>query len=165
MKMELTKSAFLFVIDHTPLISIDLIVKNESDQVLLGLRRHRPAQGYWFVPGSRIKKKQLIHDTFTNVTMKEIGKTIEISGSNFLGVFEHLYQDNFFNIRGITTHYIVLAFEIRLIGYPIDNNFITKKFSQHSEMRWWSIDDLLADEEVHPYTKAYFNIEQKTKVL
>jgi colanic acid biosynthesis protein WcaH len=42
---------FKTVIASTPLISIDLIVRNNQQQILLGKRLNKPAQGYWFVPG------------------------------------------------------------------------------------------------------------------
>ena len=43
---------FKTVVASTPLVSIDLIVRNRQGQVLLGLRTNRPAQGGWFVPRS-----------------------------------------------------------------------------------------------------------------
>ena len=37
---------FKTIIDNTPLVSVDLIVKHEG-KVLLGKRVNKPAQGYW----------------------------------------------------------------------------------------------------------------------
>ena len=48
--MHLDDKTFLRVIEATPLVSIDLLVRNERGQVLLGKRANRPAQGLWFVP-------------------------------------------------------------------------------------------------------------------
>lgn len=47
---------FATVVHCAPLISIDLLVQNAQGEYLLGLRNNRPAQGYWFVPGGRVKK-------------------------------------------------------------------------------------------------------------
>lgn len=52
----LDATTFETVVASTPLISIDLLVKNKKGEYLLGLRNNRPAQGYWFVPGGRIQK-------------------------------------------------------------------------------------------------------------
>ncbi|MDF4907686.1 GDP-mannose mannosyl hydrolase, partial [Vibrio parahaemolyticus] len=49
--MFLSKQRFSQVIESTPLVSIDLVIEDESGQVLLGERLNRPAQGFWFVPG------------------------------------------------------------------------------------------------------------------
>lgn len=53
----LDATTFETVIVYTPLVSIDLLVKNRKGEYLFGLRKNRPAQGYWFVPGGRLQKK------------------------------------------------------------------------------------------------------------
>lgn len=39
---------FSNIIQNTPLISIDLIVTNRANQVLLGKRVNEPAKNFWF---------------------------------------------------------------------------------------------------------------------
>jgi colanic acid biosynthesis protein WcaH len=41
---------FKTIIENTPLVSVDLIIKNEN-KILLGKRVNKPAQGYWFTLG------------------------------------------------------------------------------------------------------------------
>lgn len=41
---------------NTLLVSIDLIIKNTRNKVLLGLRNDESVRSCWFVPGSRICK-------------------------------------------------------------------------------------------------------------
>ena len=48
-------------------------------------------------------------------------------------------------------HYIVLAYET-----TIGSDFKDFPLSQHREVRWWSINELLASAQVHSYTKNYF---------
>src|SRR5687767_7562775 len=45
--MRLDDDKFLKIIEATPLVSIDLIIRNAQGQVLLGKRLNRPAQGFW----------------------------------------------------------------------------------------------------------------------
>ena len=47
----LDKEVFSSVIENTPLVSIDLVVKNKYGQTLLGKRLIKPAKAHWFVPG------------------------------------------------------------------------------------------------------------------
>ena len=54
----LSLDTFKTVIKSSPLVSIDLIVRNEQGQVLLGKRTNRPAQGFWFVVGGRVLKDE-----------------------------------------------------------------------------------------------------------
>ena len=52
----LPSKKFEVVVESTPLVSIDLVVRAPDKKILLGKRVNRPAQGYWFVPGGRILK-------------------------------------------------------------------------------------------------------------
>lgn len=56
--MFLDNTTFSTVLDSTPLVSIDLVIENTQGEILLGERKNRPAQGYWFVPGGRILKNE-----------------------------------------------------------------------------------------------------------
>ena len=44
------------VIRLAPLVSIDLVIRDPANRVLLGLRNNEPAKGYFFVPGGIILK-------------------------------------------------------------------------------------------------------------
>ena len=61
------------------------------------------------------------------------------------------YGENFAHAPGFGTHYVVLAYRLELSRLPSE-----VPDDQHRELRWWSVDDLLASQEVHPNTKAYF---------
>jgi hypothetical protein len=52
---------FLDVVARTPLVAVDLVLVRGGSEVLLGLRNNRPAQGFWFVPGGRIRKNEPLH--------------------------------------------------------------------------------------------------------
>ncbi len=41
---------FELIVESTPLVAIDLVVRAPDKKILLGKRVNRPAQGYWFVP-------------------------------------------------------------------------------------------------------------------
>ncbi len=49
--MMLDQKTFLTVVRSAPLVSVDMIVRDRDDRVLLGLRANQPARGWWFVPG------------------------------------------------------------------------------------------------------------------
>lgn len=158
--MTLDDKSFLRIVKNTPLVSIDLIIINREGNVLLGKRRNQPAKDFWFVPGSRIKKDERIEFTFPKITKNEIKENINLENTNFIGVYEHIYDENFKGVKGISTHYVVLAVEI-LTDQEID----LSPNDQHSEFRWWSKNHLLTHNEVHPYTKAYFDESNLTKVF
>lgn len=142
---------FLKIIAATPLVSIDLIVRNKEGEVLLGKRVNRPAKGYWFVPGGRIRKNERLYDAIQRIAEAELGITITLDVAKLIGVFEHIYDDNFFGDEGVNTHYVVVAYE-----YNLDEKSEITLDHQHSEAKWWKIEDLSGSPEVHDNTKAYF---------
>ena len=62
---RLPDALFSSIIEHAPLISMDLVVRDMAGNVLLGKRLNRPAQGYWFVPGGRIRKGEHFDAAFS----------------------------------------------------------------------------------------------------
>ncbi|MCG6202398.1 GDP-mannose mannosyl hydrolase [Psychromonas antarctica] len=148
---------FKTVIESTPLISIDIIVRNDKGQILLGKRTNRPAQGYWFVPGGRVLKDEPFERAFNRLMKAELG--LNKAQSSFKGIYQHFYDDNFFGDK-FTTHYIVLAYDISFNGelssLPVD---------QHSNYQWFDESELLVDESVHKHSKWYFQKDKQADLL
>ena len=149
--MKIDKKHVLEIIEATPLVSIDLVIRNPSNKVLLGKRNNRPAMGYWFVPGGRIFKNETINQALKRISEVELGQDLSTKAPSLLGAYDHIYEDNFLNVKGINTHYVVLAFVI-----AIQQEIEVKSDEQHTELKWWEIDKLLQDQTVHQNTKVYF---------
>jgi len=145
----LNDSDFLRIVEATPLVSIDLIVRNGQGEVLLGRRTNRPAQGMWFVPGGRIRKNERVADALRRISRRELG--VELAEAKLLGVFDHIYPDNFLGAPDVNTHYVVLGMEA-----PWPNGASVTTDEQHDEFRWWTAAEILASDKVHENTKAYF---------
>ena len=148
----LSEERFIEVVAHAPLVSIDLILQRDDGAALLGLRRNRPAQGYWCVPGGRILKDERVEDALIRIVRRELGPAVPNLGWASLGVYEHFFPDNVARVEGVSTHYVVIAHWLRL---PLGELPLTAD-DQHEELRWFPIHHLLARDDVHPYTKAYF---------
>ncbi|MCE7556855.1 GDP-mannose mannosyl hydrolase [Aliivibrio fischeri] len=148
---------FKTVIKSTPLISIDLIVRNDEGKVLLGKRLNRPAKGYWFVPGGRILKDESFDVAFKRLVRDELGANdIE---AKFKGVYQHFYDDNF-SEDAFTTHYIVLAYEI-----DFNKALSTLPLEQHSSYQWFIESELISNEDIHLHTKWYFQEDTQADAL
>lgn len=138
------------VVSLAPLISIDLIIKNNDDKYLLGKRKFNPAKDYWFVPGGRIRKGEEISAAFQRICENEIGVNQSISKADFLGVYEHFYNNSSFSDE-VSTHYVVLAFSVMLESEKVDF-----PMEQNIEFRWFSREMIFSEDEVHNYSKCYF---------
>ena len=145
----MTDEQFLRIVEATPLVSIDLILRNERGEVLLGKRLNRPAQHTWFVPGGRIRKNERVTEALQRIARRELG--VAVPEPRLVGVFDHLYDDNFLGAPGVTTHYVVLGFTATL---PAGTALTAD--DQHGELKWWPVEKLLGDHAVHENTKAYF---------
>ena len=150
MTQRLDTELFRTVVAHTPLISIDLIVRNPQGQDLLGQRVNRPAQGYWFVPGGRVRKDERLADAFNRLVQEELGSTQSMQDAVFIGPFEHFYTDNFSG-DDFSTHYVVLGYQLNVDALPAQ-----LPHEQHHAYRWFSVDELLNSSDVHFHTKQYF---------
>jgi colanic acid biosynthesis protein WcaH len=147
----LNDDAFAYIVRHTPLVSVDIIIKDPQQHVLVGCRVNEPAKGQYFVPGGVIRKNEAIQVAFARILKAETGLQVAINKAKFVGVFEHFYETNRFGDSHYGTHYIVLAYELKLKRRPpviMDD--------QHSDIRWILEVDIPPAADIHPNTKAYF---------
>lgn len=149
MSAYLTDVELRQVVANTPLVSIDLVVRNPAGDVLLGQRLNRPAQGFWFVPGGRIRKNERLPEAFARLLQEELGLVRAITAAKFLGVYEHHYPDNFSG-TDFSTHYVVLA-------YALEEDLVLADLplQQHGAYRWWPVSELLKHADVHVHTQWY----------
>lgn len=145
--LELDK--FKTLVDIAPLISIDFIIKNKENKILLGKRVNKPAKGYYFTLGGRVFKNETLNEAKKRVLKDELGLNIQGYNPRFIGVFEHFYKDSFVD-DNISTHYVNLAYEIE-VSYIQDLPKV-----QHNIYVWLSKDEIMNSKEVHNYVKDYF---------
>lgn len=157
--MFLSQQVFASVVQSTPLISLDFIVENAQGEFLLGKRTNRPAQGYWFVPGGRVLKDETLAQAFSRLTQDELGLRLPMSAGRFYGVWQHFYDDNFSG-ADFSTHYIVLGFRLR-----VEADRLCLPREQHHDYRWLSPSALLAAEDVHQNSRAYFENAARAEVV
>ena len=141
-----------------PLVSIDLLVTRPSTQgreVLLGLRNNRPAQGWWFTPGGRIRKNEPLATAMSRLALEEIGLHPDwLHRTILLGAWDHFYPDSAFD-PDISTHYINLPYALHLTQVEAQTvQPATGKDFQHESWMWLPISDALTDVRVHAYVKA-----------
>lgn len=151
--MYLAVETFREVVAHAPLVSIDLLVQNREGQILLGERKNRPAQGFWFVPGGRILKNESLAAAFKRLSLVELGVEFAINQATLKGPYNHFYSDSVFG-ETPSTHYVAIAYQL-----PV-RELAALPHEQHSHYRWFTVAELLADPFVHAHTKAYFTSEQ-----
>lgn len=146
----LSPEAFLAVVRDAPLVAIDLLVEDPRGRLLVGLRSNEPARGCWFVPGGRVRKGERLAEALRRIAESELALALAMDDCRLDGVYEHHYPTNFAEAEGIATHYVVLAYRVRLDPLPL-----LRPDGQHQRLRWLSPGELAADPAVHAYTRAY----------
>ncbi len=152
--VPLSRTNFDLVRQLTPLVSMDLIIRDPADRVLLGYRSNEPAKNVWFVPGGRIRKDETLAAAFARLLQEELGNpqamavSLRIADATFKGIYEHLYPIT--AETPFTIHYVVLAYELRGQGMP------TSAARQHDRWAWFEPTSLHGNEQVHANTRAYF---------
>ena len=150
--MWLDNNAFIEVTKNSPLVSIDLLVEDGSGRFLLGKRLNKPAQGFWFVPGGRILKNQTLNEAFAAIAHRELNLAVSLKDAKLRGVYEHFYEDNFFEIPGFGTHYVVVAYDFVLPR----GAFERLPLDQHDQWAFLSPGDIEERADVHTSSKAFF---------
>jgi colanic acid biosynthesis protein WcaH len=138
---------FKIVVEYAPLISIDLITIYQN-RVLLGKRVNKPAKDFYFTTGGIVRKNESFHEAQKRITKDELGLELD-TNLKFIGVFEHFYDDSIFN--NVSTHYVNHGYLLEL-----DRDIVNIPKEQHSEYRWFNIEELIQSDEVHKYVKDYF---------
>lgn len=148
--MFLPTETFKTVVASTPLVSIDLLVRNAAGELLLGERLNRPAQGSWFAPGGRILKNESLDAAFERLTQDELGQTFKREQGKLLGVYEHFYDDSVFG-DAPDTHYVVIAYALDLSA----EQTVQPPSVQHGRYRWWPLEAMRDETRIHSNTRDY----------
>jgi len=168
----LPRERFYQVVESTQITSVDLIIRNPLGKYLFGTRKNSPAKGYLFVPGGRVFKRESIPEAVLRIMREEVGiPRRAVESIEPMGVYEHVYQDNFAD-QTFGTHYVVHAYEI--IVKTESSCVDAERFhSQHDDKSpvWlypieilnpWVFVDTLPDSKskmVHQFCQFYFQTE------
>lgn len=151
--MYLKKEDFRGLVQHGVLFSIDLVVLDPQNRILVGERINRPAQGYWFVPGGRVYKSETLAKAFERICLNELGQAFNHQEAKPLGLYDHFYNDSVFS-EDISTHYVNAPYLVELS----EINTLNLPSEQHRHYRWIRIEDLAYDKSVHFYSKIFLEV-------
>ena len=129
-KAGLPQEAFYFVSQLTPMINVDLLIKNKLGQTLLTWREDKFYGPAWHIPGGIIRFKEKIEDRINKVAENELGCEVKFCTTP-LDIREMMNKDR--DIRG---HFISMLYSCEIVGNPdnlkrsLDNN------PQHGQWAW-----------------------------
>lgn len=110
-KQGLPHEVFLFISSLTPMVNVELIIKNEQRQTLL-VWRHDEFYHGWHLPGGILRFKEKFSDRIAAVAKSELGATVDTNVAP-LKLFERTVEHR--DVRG---HFISLLYKCQLLSPP-----------------------------------------------
>lgn len=107
---------FYYVSKITPLVNVDLLIKDENERVLLSWRNDQYCGKGWHVPGGIIRFKETMEERVRKVAETELGTTVSFDRKP-LAVNQCIHHDR--DIRG---HFISILFKCFLSEKFIPEN-------------------------------------------
>jgi ADP-ribose pyrophosphatase YjhB (NUDIX family) len=76
-RVGLPREIFLFVSRTTPMVNVDLLIKDEGGRTLLAWRDDELAGAGWHVPGGIVRFKERLEARVREVSLGEIGRALD----------------------------------------------------------------------------------------
>jgi len=128
----LPEDIFLFVSSITPIINVDLLIKNDPNHTLLTWRDDGYYPPGWHIPGGIVRYKETISDRINVVAVSELGAEIKFEKEP-LAINEVIHPSR--RVRG---HFISLLYECTLMSSLDKNLKYEKGIPKPGEWAWHS---------------------------
>lgn len=128
----LPEELFLFVTRITPIINVDLLIKNEQNHTLLTWRDDGYCPPGWHVPGGIVRYKETIAERVKAVAKNELGTEVEFNPAP-LAINEVIH-----NTRKNRGHFISLLYQCRLVTQPDESLRCKSNSPNPNEWMWHS---------------------------
>lgn len=88
MNNYLSDEEYDFIYSRVPRVTVDLLIKNREDQILLTQRTIEPYINHWHLPGGRIKFRESVGDAIKRIAKTELGIELKFVGK-IVGICEY----------------------------------------------------------------------------
>ena len=117
-KKGLPEEVFYFISKLTPLVNVDLLIKNEEGETLLTWRHDKFYGPAWHIPGGIIRFREKFETRIQKVAMSELGA--DIIHEEHPMAMRQLFAKG----RDIRGHFISHLFLCKLKSLPTKNQFL-----------------------------------------
>ncbi len=147
----LPEELFLFATEITPLVNVDLLIRDEVGRILLAWRKDKFYEEGWHVPGGIIRLKETFENRIRKVGEIEIGCPDIIFNSTPIEIVPIICPE--MKQRG---HFISFVYECRLPeGFEIHNK-MSENEAGYLEWHERCPDNIL---KVHEFYRKYWGIK------
>lgn len=141
----LPEELFLYVSSITPLVNVDLLVKDDLGRTLLTWRDDSYFEPGWHVPGGIIRFKETFMARIHAVARIELGATVKASASP-LAINQVVHPS-----RSVRGHFVSLLFRCQLTSPPDEGRQFTSGCPLPGQWYWHDVppDNLLAVQKMY----------------
>ena len=141
----LPEDLFYYISSATPIINVDLLIKNKKGYILLAWRDDQYAGKGWHVPGGIIRFKETIKERINEVARIEIGTFIDYYDPEPIAINEIFNYE-----REVRSHFISLLYKCSLPADVVLNNKESSR-SDPGYLMWHKScpDDLLKLQDIY----------------
>ena len=141
----LPEDLFYYISSATPIINVDLLIKNKKGYVLLAWRDDQYAGKGWHIPGGIIRFKETIKERINEVARIEVGTFIDYYDPEPMAINEIFNYE-----REVRSHFISLLYRCTLTADFVLNNKESSRFDPGYLMWHKSCpDDLLKLQDIY----------------
>ncbi len=126
----LPEELFLFISRITPLVNVDLLIKNNNNQTLLTWRDDAYWDPGWHIPGGIIRHQETFADRIKAVAKNELGAAVEFNPIH-LAMNEVIIKK-----RSNRSHFISLLYSCKLSTQPAEYLRFKGVSPKHGEWMW-----------------------------
>lgn len=134
--MFIKNDTYKVIIENSIIETVDFIVLNEQNKILLWLRNNEPLKWIYYIPWWRRYKNEKIMDSLKRKFYEELWISINKDKIIFLWIYDDIYPNSMF--WGISSHYAPITYVYKLNKNEEKN---IKKDMQHDDLRFFDLDD------------------------
>lgn len=140
----LPDEVFYYISRTTPLINVDLLIKDELGRTLLAWRNDPHAGTGWHIPGGIIRFKETAAERVRQVARSEIGAMVDFDREP-IAINEMIHRE-----RALRGHFISLLFNCRLdSSFVPTNQGLAPRDAGYLAWHTGCPDDIIAFHEVY----------------
>ncbi|MDD5012080.1 MAG: NUDIX domain-containing protein [Candidatus Nanoarchaeia archaeon] len=139
----LPEEIFLFASSITPLVNVELLIKDENGRTLLSWRDDKYAGKGWHIPGGIVRFKESLEERIQKVAKEEIGTQIEFE-PNPIAIKQVILEQN---TRG---HSLAFMYKCFLNSkYTLENKGLTEKDAGYLKWHEFCPNNLIKVQEIY----------------
>lgn len=146
----LPDEVFFYISRTTPLVNVDLLIKDENGRTLLSWRDDQYSGTGWHLPGGIVRFKETLETRIKKVAENEIGTVVDFDLAPIT-----IEQFFFNNERNIRSHFISILYKCFLSEkFVLENNGLSR--SDVGYLMWHDVcpDNLLESQKIY---REYIN--------